>query len=477
MIKNFIEKEEEMPVNCITDVISSSSICPQLKDRVQLKKFKDYVLVYDLDPSLNDFIHPSQAVFLSLCTGKYTTQELEYLLSEIYQLSPEESKELVNIYLKKSFPFLDILTEPRSYDSTRYDVRQFIYKSIDEVEDLKHQPLSVPLGINLNLSLQCNFRCRYCYQTVSYHNYEKLDLEVCLKLIREAAEWGVVYAGLTGGEPTLFNGWMVLLEEILYLGMNPVITSNGVIIGSRSDIANHLKEIGLKEITISLDASTPELHHYITRSYNTFSKVISAISYLANSGIRVLVKCVLTRDNMEDIENLIDLVVKLGVSEIGISHCEAGSYGSEANFIAPLSSKEMAIVYEKVMLKREQYSGICNIHPPRDTSCMLDSNSWYPCGGLYCGMVVLPSGKVSICDKLGEETPFIYGDIYKHSLKNIWESDDLQRLRKQAEDPQVIDTDCSKCTKLKFCRTSCFVESMHFKGNYYAKNPCCSGPF
>lgn len=466
-----------MSGNYKAEEMSGSLVYPQLRERVQLKRFDDYVLVYDFNIALNDFIHPSQAVFLSLCTGAYTIQQLEYLIGETYQLSPEESKELIDTYMKKSSPFIDLLTEPCSHEYVRYNAKHFFYKSTDYLHNDKYLPIPIPIGININLSFLCNFRCRYCYQIILNKNNGKLDLNKCLMLIREAAEWGVAYVGITGGEPTLFDGWMILLEEILGLGMNPVITTNGVIIGSRPDITAHLKAIGIKEITVSLDASTPELHHYITRSYNTFSKVIDAITYLVNSGIRVLVKCVLTRDNMEDIENLIDFLVKLGVSEIGISHCEAGASGSEANLISPLSSNEIATVCEKVEMKRRQYSGICNIHPPRNALQMLDSNSWYPCGGLYTGMSILPSGKVSICDKLGEDTPFIYGDVYKNSLKEIWEGDDFKRLRIQTEDVRIIDTDCSKCSKLKACRTSCFVDSVQLKGNYFAKNPRCGGPF
>lgn len=432
--------------------------------------------MYDLKVDLWDLIHPSQAVFLSLCTGTYTVQQLKYLISEVYRLSPEVSNELIDIYMKKSYTFLDLFTEPNPYESIRYDAKSFLSKSADSIEKYKYLPTPVPIAISINLSFKCNFRCRYCYQTLRHDN-EKLDLNKCLMLIREAAEWGVAYVGLTGGEPTLFDGWMILLEEILSLRMNPVITTNGVVIGSRPDIADHLKSIGLKEITISLDASTPELHHYITRSNDTFSKVIDAISYLVNSGIIVLVKCVVTRDNMNDVENLIDLLVKLRVSEIGISYCEVGASGSEANKIPQLSLKELAMVREKVKEKNIQYSGVCKIYPPRDDSCTLDSNNWHSCGGLYNGMYIFPTGKVSICDKLREDTPFIYGDVFKNSLKEIRESDDFRKVFEQTEDVRIIDSECSECSKLKFCRTSCFVDSMQFKGNYFAKHPRCGGPF
>jgi radical SAM protein with 4Fe4S-binding SPASM domain len=416
-------------------------------------------------------------MFLSLCTGAFTVQNLEYLISEVYRLPQEEASELVKIYLKKSSPYIDLLPESYPYESFRYDPEIFLQKSTDSSYKYNSRPTPNPLGININLSFQCNFNCRYCYQTQSNYGAEKLDLDKCLMLIREAAELGVAYAGLTGGEPTLFNGWTILLEEILRLGMIPLFTTNGVVIGDSLDIADHLKAIGLKEITVSLDASNPELHHYITRSHNTYSKVINAISYLVNSGITVSVKCVLVQENIEDIENLIDLLVNLGVSEISITSCESGACGSDANKIPQINSDKIAIVREKIKAKNKQYSGTCKIYAPRDTSCMLDENGWYPCGGLYFGMSIFPSGKVSICNKLREDTQYIYGDVYNKSLKEIWESEDFRQLRERTEDFSIIDTECSKCSKLKMCRTGCFVDSKQFKGDYYAKFPRCSGPF
>lgn len=259
--------------------------------------------------------------------------------------------------------------------------------------------------------------------------------------------------------------------------MNPIITTNGVIIGGKPDIANHLKMIGLKEITVSLDASTPELHHYITRSNNSFMKVLNAITWLVDSGIKVSAKSVLTPYNKDDIGNLIDLLVKIGVSEIGISNCEAGASGSEANLIPRLSANEENIVREIVNKKRQQYIGICNISPPSNRTCLWNSNDWYPCGGLFSGMSIHPNGKVSVCDKLGENTPFIYGDVFTHTLKEIWEGNDLKKLRNIAVDKKFVDQDCFNCSKINYCRTSCFVDSFQVTGNYFAKHPLCSGPY
>ena len=42
-----------------------------------------------------------------------------------------------------------------------------------------------------------------------------------LEIIDEAADWGVVFFGLTGGEPTIFKGWLEVVERVLERGMVP----------------------------------------------------------------------------------------------------------------------------------------------------------------------------------------------------------------------------------------------------------------
>jgi radical SAM protein with 4Fe4S-binding SPASM domain len=453
-----------------------SSGYPRLRDSIQLRKYEKYVLVYDFHIACNDFLHPSEAVLLALCTGRYSVKQLEYLIGETYALPPEESHEFVEKKLQRFWIYLDFLPESDTNIPMKYDPKDFFYTVDESFNPDEFQKIPVPIGININLSFACNFRCRYCYQTAT-PGHGKLDLDTCLRLIREASEWGVAYAGLSGGEPTIFNGWMTLLEDIIRRGMNPVFTTNGVVIGRNPDITKELKRIGLKEITVSLDASSPDLHHYITRSHDTFSPVTNAISTLIDSGIPVSVKCVLTKYNMDDIGKLIDLVVRLGGKQIGVTICGFGSRGSGANQMIALSNDEIQVVCETVRVKQEQYRGMCSVHPPNYVKGLWDSHSWYPCGGLFAGMSIHPSGKVSICDKLGDDTPFIYGDVFKNSLREIWDSNDFRRLWDSTVDSTVIDEDCSRCSRLRECRTSCYIDSFEVHGKYFAKHPLCGGPF
>ncbi|WP_139812076.1 SPASM domain-containing protein, partial [Ensifer aridi] len=125
----------------------------------------------------------------------------------------------------------------------------------------------------------------------------------------------------------------------------------------------------------------------------------------------------------------------------------------------------------------EQYSHLCNIEPPEDADKLWTETDWYPCGGMISGMSIFPSGDVSVCDKMHGVKAFTLGNVFDAGLKEIWNSDAFALLCERATDPEVVDSDCAICSKLRLCRTSCFVDSFNVTGSYFGKDPSCGGPF
>jgi radical SAM protein with 4Fe4S-binding SPASM domain len=456
--------------------VSRTKSYPVLKDRVRLKRVQDYCIVYEPHPSRNEILHPSHAVMLSLCTGCLSLRAISYLFGETFSLSPEEASNTVAGALAKYERWLEFREDPLPTQRFRADPRRFIAKGDVSIVSKNAQPLPVPLGISLNLTFRCNFRCVYCYQALS-ESPDTLPFERWIELIEESAEWGVVYVGLTGGEPTLFPGWLRLIERIIALGMTPLLTTNGAVIGRSPEIAQHLARIGLRDATISLDASTRKLHQVITDSPESFVSVINAVRYLTAENIRVSVKYVLNQLNKHDVGEFIDSAIQLGAAEIGISYKEAGAVGSKANVLPGLSAADLADAREIVLAKRRAYEGKCQIHPPEDRTRLWDEKSWYPCGGPNLGMSVFPSGDVSFCDKLYGIDEFKIGNILEEGIKTIWSGDALASVRSRSVDKRRIDQDCVRCSELQVCRTGCFVESYQASGKYFAKHPNCGGPW
>jgi radical SAM protein with 4Fe4S-binding SPASM domain len=455
--------------------IDNMIVYPQLNPSIRLKKGNNHVVLYGNHPSQLSVLHPSEAFVLNFCTGKLSFKEINYLYGYTYHLSKERAlKDMERIIHsnKQMLSFNDHAVSTRDFFN---DPTDFLF-CVDEKEFQEKKDNYFLAGINLSLTLKCNFNCKYCYQALNISE-EKLGLNKCLSLVDEAAENNLIHFGLTGGEPTLFKGWIDLIRSIVGHGMIPNITSNGTVIGTDPQIARKLRIAGLEEITISLDASNADLHHYITNSVNSFDKVIHAIRYLLENNIRVQIKYVLSGLNVADLSQFIDFAVGLGVQEIGITNLEGGAIGSGANTVSQISKTE----YNKVLLfvkeKAYKYANKCKIHPPNHSSCLMDEKDWFPCGGLSMGMSVFPNGDVTVCDKLFTVKEFTYGNVFKDSIYTIWNSDALQRIRNNSVNKGIVDKDCSVCTYLQHCKTGCFVDSFNAFGDYYKKVPRCRGPF
>jgi radical SAM protein with 4Fe4S-binding SPASM domain len=445
-----------------------------LRPGISLRPWQDRAIAFGSHPSACYPMHPSHAFVLSLCTGGLSVTEIALLFAETYGVRHEEADATVGRILARSVSFVD-LRDDRVDDApvSAQEPRRFLFPSQATDSD----DLPAPVGVNVSLTFRCNFRCEYCYQVKSdVGGPGRLDLGTCLNLLDQAAAMQAVYFGLTGGEPTLFDGWESLVAGVLERDMIPVFTSNGMAIGGDAAVARRLAGHGLKAITISLDASNADLHHTITKTTATFDKVTRAIGALVDAGVRVSVKNVLTPANAHDIGAFLDLVAGLGVVEVGITAMEGGAIGAAANSMTRIDPRTHETVRRTIREKSIQYPG-CRISPPKDRDGTWDETGWFPCGGLAMGMSIMPSGDVTICDKLPDVAEFTYGNVYEQSLDEIWKGPRFAALRERARDQTVIDPECADCTKVNQCRTSCFVDSFNATGNYYAKHPNCSGPY
>lgn len=457
--------------------IEQNDFIPALKSDVRLKPMNGYALAHGYHPSLIRMIDPSHAFFLSLCNGAFRPAEIAYLYGETYGLDAPEADRQARRLLDQHRMFLDF-GERRPGEAVRYRPQDFLYPGDKgKIDGAAYGKWPVPAGINVTLTFKCNFNCSYCYQDLLQTGDNRWDLGKCRELVEEAADWGVVFLGLTGGEPTIFKGWLELIETGLKRGMIPTMTSNGTVIGGDPEIARRLAAAGMEEITISFDAPSAELHDEITRSKGQFPKVLNAVRYLVDAGLRVVIKSVLTPKTQHSVEPMIDMLVTMGVHEIGISYMEGGAIESGANAAENVSMDELRRVRERVQAKRELYAGTCDIHPPKDAEKVWKDGDWYPCGGINMGMSIFPTGDVSVCDKMHGVKDFTYGNVFERGLEAIWNGEAFADLRERTVRPDLIDPDCAKCSKLYQCRTSCFVDAYNATGKYLAKDPHCGGPF
>jgi len=75
----------------------------------------------------------------------------------------------------------------------------------------------------------CNFRCPYCHNSdlvLRPNELEDIPLNYIIKRLKKFKKW-VGHIVITGGEPTIHNGLLDLIEEIKSLGFKIKLDTNG----------------------------------------------------------------------------------------------------------------------------------------------------------------------------------------------------------------------------------------------------------
>lgn len=161
--------------------------------------------------------------------------------------------------------------------------------------ELKDQYGRVKRKLRLSLTDRCQFRCQYCMpETPKWLPRDAiLRQEEIVRLATLAVtQLGVTHIRLTGGEPLLRKDVVEISAELSKLksrGLQKLsMTSNGARL---QEFAVPLKQAGLDDINISLDAINPVLFQRLTKS--PLQPVLAGIAAAQEAGFPLKINAVL----------------------------------------------------------------------------------------------------------------------------------------------------------------------------------------
>ena len=188
--------------------------------------------------------------------------------------------------------------------------------------------------LDLKVGFSCNNRCLFCVQGEK-RNEEKDRTGDEIRAILKDNEGGggVVF---TGGEPTLRQDLVELVGDARELGYSPIqVQTNGRRVAYRPYI-DALVEAGMTEISPALHGSRPEIHDGLTRAKGSFRQVVQGIKNAISLNLPVLTNTVVTQQNIKDLPNIADLLLRLGVRHIQYAYVHpAGTAGTLFQSVVP----------------------------------------------------------------------------------------------------------------------------------------------
>jgi GTP 3',8-cyclase len=158
--------------------------------------------------------------------------------------------------------------------------------------------------LRISITDHCNYKCVYCRTGNEGALYADLPISDYFRMARLLTSVGVNKVRLTGGEPLLRKGVIDLVRQLSQLRsldgdpLDIAITTNGHLL---AEMAQPLKDAGLRRVTVSMDAVDPDRFARITRVRNGYDNVLAGIRAARRAGLDpVKVNCVLMRGFNED---------------------------------------------------------------------------------------------------------------------------------------------------------------------------------
>lgn len=263
---------------------------------------------------------------------------------------------------------------------------------------------NIPDQVTISITEDCPNNCIHC-ALPDTKNRAKLSPETVRDVIDQVLEMGTTFVIFDGGEPLTYPG----LEELIsYVDPEKAITgmfTSGV--GLTEERARSLKTAGLYSLTVSFDSAYEEKHDYVRGRKGVFKSAVEAVKNGLAAGLLVNIYVVLSRDNVNELDELYNLAAGLGAHELSFYEIvPTGRWMDHASEI--MTPKDMR-KFDNFVVQAHEKEGPRIFPIPlvmRTTGCMA-GRKW---------LHITPEGNILPCACI----PIPYGNVHRDRVKDIW---------------------------------------------------------
>jgi radical SAM protein with 4Fe4S-binding SPASM domain len=313
-----------------------------------------------------------------------------------------------------------------------------------------------PVTVTFQVTDRCNYDCVHCYQAPV--DAPELTFDEIARILRELADFGVLFLTLMGGEFFMRRDADDILRLAHELGFAiKLLTTGHHIHDRRADLIASLRPI---QVDMSMYAATPHRHDGITQHQGSWTRTHEAARRLIERRVPVLLKAPVMEHN---------------AGELGALARLARALGAEVSFDAKLTGKEdtdqqPVALRMRASTLRAFYGGparasdasdggdggdagdggvadfLAQTYAGRDPATELRPLHHTPCRAGQQAVSINPQGKVWPCNAL----PIECGDLRVQSFAEVWggspELDEVRGLR------WAEIAECNACGLRAYCQ-------------------------
>lgn len=310
--------------------------------------------------------------------------------------------------------------------------------------------------IHINLTNDCNLRCKHCYMSAGFNMKTELDKEKLVNFIEEFSRLnGKTDVVLSGGEPLMYSSLCNVIINLKRLGHKIILFTNGILI-NESNIA-FLKE-NVDEIQISMEGITRQYYESV-RGLGTYDSLIRALKLVQEKHIPLTLAVTVLDDVLEDISlNLLPFLKEMNFNDIEVRIND--SIENKGNFLLFNSSQEIDKETKKIKVIKIINQLVNNGYTSRNSK---ERNIHFSNCGIGTTININYDSKIYPCSEYGR----LFFDLDTNPDYIISSFNEISN-----NSSLMLMSECSDCDLKFICGGSCRVKNQMSNGSYI--KPICN---
>jgi heme b synthase len=333
----------------------------------------------------------------------------------------------------------------------------------------------------------CNLACVHCRASSVRGPYAgELTTAEGLKLLDDIAAFSKPVIILTGGEPLLRADIYEVAAYGNNKGLRMVLATNGTLV--TEVIAGKMIDAGIQRVSISIDGMDSQSHDSFRNVTGAFTGALAGIEAMKKAGLEFQINTTITKANLHQLEDIMDLAIRLGAAAHHIFLLVPTGRGKEMaeQAISPADyEKTLNWFYEKSLSCPIQLKATCAPHYYRiyhqrkkergfrgKGQGTTEKETGSPLHAMTRGCL----GGISFCfiSHMGQVQPCGYleldcGQLKEKGFEDIWNN---SPIFKDLRNLNHYKGKCGRCEFIKVCG-GCRARAYEITGDYLAEEPFC----
>jgi PqqA peptide cyclase len=329
--------------------------------------------------------------------------------------------------------------------------------------------VTAPVSLLVEITHRCPLQCPYCSNPLALEKAGvELDTATWLRVLEEAAELGVLQVAFSGGEPTLRRDLEDLIARAAGLGLYSNLITAGVLLDEAR--LNALIEAGLDHLQLSVQDAEPGNADRIGGYRGGHAKKLRLAELVRAAGIPLTVNAVVHRQNVDNLEAIIELAEACGAKRLEVAHVQYYGWAlvNRAALMPTREQTERSIAM--IEAAKERLKGVLAFD-----YVIPDYYARFPkpCMGGWAkqNLNVTPSGKVLPCHAAETITTLEFDNVKDRPLAEIWyEGAAFNAFR----GTDWMAEPCRSCPRKTVDFGGCRCQAFALTGDARATDPACS---